>query len=79
MTHGKKYLLRKLYYTTQNIMPSYWKPSVIRGLWKKKKYSEKNSVDTLADAATVRSSHRWCSVTKDVLRNLANIAEKHLC
>ena len=47
---------------------------------KKEKISRrKYSVDTLADTATVRSSHRGYSVRKGALRNFAKFTGKHLC
>ena len=47
---------------------------------KKEKISRrKHTVDTLTDTATVRSSHRGCSVRKGVLRNFAKFTGKHLC
>ena len=47
-----------------------------KGLWEERKISgRKYSVDTLADTATIRSSHRGCSVRKGVLRNLQNSQE----
>ena len=50
---------------------------VKKGCEKKEKYQEGNivSIDTLADTATIRSSHRGCSVRKGVLRNLQNSQE----
>ena len=46
------------------------------GCEKKEKISRRNSsVDTPADTATIRSSHRGCSVRKGVLRNLQNSQE----
>ena len=71
MPHNAKY------YAVKSLKRKKVKSS--EGCEKKKLTRRKYSVDTLADTATVRSSHWGCSVRKGVLRNFAKFTGKHLC